>query len=303
MSVHVMKAVYASRLEHRLRLLAVTLASFSPNDDGGEIYPGVTRLMQMLDMEKRAVRAQLHQLIARGVLLRDGYRGHARCYRYDLDRLASYEPRQLDSGARVHGGAPLRVHDGAPIETAKGAQPCRQGCTPVPLRVHARALDPKDPKDLRKRTGADAPECSDEGQTAEKAEEPTAELSRHIPVCGKPEEEPAEEADSTPSQVPPFKVYAAIAQRALDISLRDDKSDNVGNIAEHFKILCAKQHLPYGAFITQRAVDAALASRERSKQKFLRELRQVAEHKPLKMADETVIERAAPVILAMMGER
>ena len=86
-----LNAVHDSRIEPRLRHLAVELAIYA-DDDGREIYPGIQRLMRALGMAERGVRAALRLLITSGVLDRDGYQGHARRYRFNLEHLARYEP-------------------------------------------------------------------------------------------------------------------------------------------------------------------------------------------------------------------
>jgi len=64
---------------------------------------------------------------------------------------------------------------------------------------------------------------------------------------------PNKNKPAAPGRALPFKVYAAIAMRAVV----DEPSDDLGAIGERFKRLCARQHLPYDADITQRAIDAA----------------------------------------------
>ena len=91
MSLKIIKAVHDSKIEPRLRHLAQTLAIFA-NDDGCEIWPGVTTLMKALGVEERAVRADLQALLNTGVLERDGYQRHTRRFKFNLG-----EPGQLSA--------------------------------------------------------------------------------------------------------------------------------------------------------------------------------------------------------------
>jgi hypothetical protein len=66
-------------------------------------------------------------------------------------------------------------------------------------------------------------------------------------------------AASRPVRIP-FKRYAAIGAHVLDV--RPPTTD-LGELAERFKTICARQHLPYDAAITQKAIDAGIRSRAR----------------------------------------
>lgn len=58
-----------------------------------------------------------------------------------------------------------------------------------------------------------------------------------------------------------FALYCVIAEEALETSLREDHSDNLGNVQEIFKSLCATRHLAYDGELTVKALDAVLANR------------------------------------------
>jgi len=100
---------------------------------------------------------------------------------------------------------------------------------------------------------------------------------RAAPAC---EHEDAPEADGHgPSRAEvPFKVYAAIATKALNASLRVDHTDSVSNITEHFKILCARERppLPYDSALAGRAVAAACFAREKASRQFTEQLHRIA---------------------------
>lgn len=81
------------------------------------------------------------------------------------------------------------------------------------------------------------------------------------------------EGEEGPSRAISFKVYAAIATKALNASLREDRTDEVGNVMARFKDLCAHEHLlPYAGDIAQRAVDAAIFAKNKVARQFVEQL-------------------------------
>jgi hypothetical protein len=300
MSLNLIDAVYASRIEPRLRFLASVLAKYG-NDDGQDIYPGPVQLMTATGQEENTIREGLQALVDSGVLVRDGFHGHTRRFRFDLDRLASYEPSVTTRAAwranhkPSRNGKPSRptlrhgggLKDSQPYAMAEGSDAAtlrHGGANPPPRRRQPYAMAAptlrhggahkgrkSESQESQKRTGAVAPACADEEKTAEKAEDKTEELLG--PAAASPANPAVQLADHRGNGRIPFKVYAAIATQAVTNSLRDDKSDDLSNISEHFKRLCAAQGKPYSASLVQRAVDAALAALEKSKQDFLENLR------------------------------
>lgn len=286
-------AVHRSRVEPRLRHLAQTLAFFA-NDDGGEIWPGIDTLKRALGCEERTVRADLRSLLESGVLERHGHHGHTRRFRFSQERLTGYEPplertaaARRDAARRreanpvlnatrraaaqrrlgrpsegttpepcttVQGRAPGILHNGAP----NPARPCCQPCTTVLPTLHDCAPDLHDLQDLQELTGAHAPAHPDE----------------------ETEDKKTREAGGAQ-----FRVYAAIATEAINRSLRDDHSEDLGNIAEWFKVLCARQDVTYVGDIGRRAVDAALRARAKAKRLFEEKLQQVAGRRPAAAGD------------------
>ena len=91
MSYTVINAVHASKIESRLRHLAQTLAHFA-HDDGTSIDPGVKSLMKAMGVADSTVRAGLRALQQSGVLLKVGTRLHTAEFKFNLERLATYEP-------------------------------------------------------------------------------------------------------------------------------------------------------------------------------------------------------------------
>lgn len=298
MSWQIIKAVHESRIEPRLRFLAATLA-FHAHDDGTTIHPGISLLTQALGVSESGVREGLQALVNSQVLVRDGYHRHTRQFRFDLERLASYRPAAVSRAAWRATLKPNRatlrhgvgLDDDQPYAMAKGSESItlRHGvANPTPRRSEPYAMaattlrhgvahiERQERQERQEQTGADAPARSDE-----KPEEQTEER------LGTEGESPANTRGGNfpPPSVNgriPFKVYAALASQAVANSLADDKSDDLGNIAEHFKRLCAQQGKPYSATLVQRAVDAAWAAREKERRQFIDNLRQHAGAKAMR---------------------
>jgi len=53
-----------------------------------------------------------------------------------------------------------------------------------------------------------------------------------------------------------FALYCVIAAEARDTSRTVDQSEAIGNIAEHFKTLCAQRRLDYDSELASRAIEA-----------------------------------------------
>jgi hypothetical protein len=104
----------------------------------------------------------------------------------------------------------------------------------VPSTLHDGAVDLQDLQDLQERTAVDA----------------------------------ADRADDANKTSPPFKVYAAIAVSQLDTAI-DEGDDSYKTVIELTKCACARQELPYESDVVHRAVDAAFASLESAKRRFL----------------------------------
>jgi hypothetical protein len=271
MSLRVILAVHDSSIEPRLRHLAQTLAVFA-DENGQEIRPGVRTLMKATGHRESLVRHGLQALVATGVLERDGQYGHTRRFRFNLEALARYRPRQ-DAGGRaesarrreaqrrqasqlsqpepcttvqvqpctvVQGSEPATLHTGA-INPALG---CSEPCTTVPLTLHWGATDLKDLKDLNEKNGAGAPMSSHEDAMTEE-------------VRAK---------------------YIALAKLAIADANRD-RDDSLPTVKTHFKRRCAAEGLHPNSQIVSRAIAEALAARAKSQQQFIEQLRQFPGHK------------------------
>ena len=180
-------AVHNSRIEPRLRHLAATLAFFA-HDDGSEVRPGMRTLTKALGVSASVVYEGLQALVESHVIKRDGLHGHTRRFKFDLERLANYEPA-TDRTREVWRETVVRPRS-QPYAVAEGPAARsipetlrRGGVNGTPWRRKPSAVadltlrrggpDPNDLKDRHdhKYTGADAPDLTDEG-TAETAEVP-----------------------------------------------------------------------------------------------------------------------------------
>jgi len=60
-----------------------------------------------------------------------------------------------------------------------------------------------------------------------------------------------------------FGLYVVIAKEALANSLTADSSDSIGNVAEHFKTLCAQRGLSYSGELSARAIASVMRESDR----------------------------------------
>jgi hypothetical protein len=91
MSLQAIKAVRASRLEPRLRSLALVLASYA-HSKTGRIFPGIQRIAQDLGVKESQAYDLLRDLRATQVVQRIGCHHRTRCFTYDYTQLAAYQP-------------------------------------------------------------------------------------------------------------------------------------------------------------------------------------------------------------------
>jgi hypothetical protein len=58
-------------------------------------------------------------------------------------------------------------------------------------------------------------------------------------------------------------LYCVIAEEALKVSIEQDGTDSLGNVAEIFKTLCGQRRLSYDGDIQTKAINAVLAAHEK----------------------------------------
>jgi hypothetical protein len=160
-----MRRVFNSRLERRLRFLALTLAWFS-NDDGERCFPSVATLAQMIGCQERQVREDLDRLRRLGVVIVTsaavegkhgarpaGGKGRSTVYRFDLERLERLgQTMQPSAGFDELPGNSRGFQSLQPstqtLQSSVG-DPAGNGtkpCTLAPLTLHPTAPDPlRDP--------------------------------------------------------------------------------------------------------------------------------------------------------------
>jgi hypothetical protein len=254
-------AVYVSNLHRSLKDIALAHAWFA-DDDGSNIYPAVETVASMVGCDPKTIRHGRRVLEHLGILVQvegsraTGGRGKATKYRIDYAVLAALKPGH--PRPRIYEKKPGPPRPGIDRETRApapviadenpGAQHHKGGRSTAERRAlstETRAPAPADPIDptgtVRKQTGADAPARVEAGVI----------------------------------EPPPFKVYAAIATAALNESIREDKTDDIGNVTERFKVTCARQGLPYNAEVARKAVDAAIHARSKAAGDFLSAYRTV----------------------------
>lgn len=231
----------------------------------GCAWPSVTLLASETSLHRRTVLKTLGRLKQKSLIIVEPGVGRSVTYALSLvahDHHSGPEPPVID--------AP----DGGPRPPDGGPRPPRWWPTATEMVAHDHPNLHRTVSELsEKKTTAsrrDALSEKNEEETKEEDEEKTEELP------GPDAESPGPVVQFTEHRVNgriPFKVYAAIASQAVTTSLRDDHSDDISNIAEHFKCLCAQQGKPYSASLAQRAVAAAMAARDHAKQQFFEQLR------------------------------
>jgi hypothetical protein len=271
-------AVYVSALPRSLRDILIAHCWFA-NDDGSNIWPSVRTIAWMVGVDEKTVRHARRVLEYLGVLVAeaDGAKGRGKTvyYRLNYEALAAVRPGQelprfykKAGNQRPPFGGERRQPAPAFNSTEKAGAELQKAGRRTPEsraldaerraldskrreRAPADPLDPLDPTGSRtEQTGAEAPELTTRGET-----ETAADAAAAIP----------------------FSVYAAIATRALDESLREDRDESLGNVAERFKRLCADQRKPYDGEITRRAVAAAVTARDKARDQFTAQYRGVVQ--------------------------
>ena len=293
MSLRTINAVHQSRIEPRYRHLAQTLAIFA-NDDGAEIWPGIHRLTQALGVEERAVREGLHALVENRILVRDGFRHRARRFRFDMERLLSYEPASDHSGTTRRDAARRREASKQPAISAEGdpctvvqgssatiearslhhgaatpAPPRRDPCTLVPPPLHRGAPDLNDLNDLNEITGADAP-----GHVQPLHSQEVLPASRSAPQTARDSCATGDETNN-PGFVKVGDIYAAIAGRALQRALLE-KDETPANLTKHLRNICREEAVAYEDDRLQPALDAARRARDQAARDFFERVRAIS---------------------------
>jgi hypothetical protein len=254
-------AVYMSKLDKALRPVALAFAWFA-DDDGGNVWPSIATVSQMVGSDARSVRRRLSQLRALGGLqLEDpvnglhGGHGKSTRYRFNLTvlgQLCRKEPGQRRQGFQR--SKPGHQRQGFAETTLTAVVKNPDISDQVPGQIVHETLTPAS-ADLYEPTGT----------------------NNELTDAAASESRLREENPKTPNGTP-FKVFAAIATEAVTQSIREDKTDRFDNVLEWFKRGCAQQHppLPYDSETARKAVEAALHAKAKAAAEFHSKFRQIA---------------------------
>jgi hypothetical protein len=275
MSLQAILAVRASRLEPRLRSIALVLATYE-HPKTRDIFPGSKAIARDLGVTRRAATDSLRAILATQVVQRNGWRDRKRNYGLDYARLAAHQFMPKPSRPRAHNGTFVgrattpgheqpTAHVTARSDAATWAVYGQRHGQSVdsPILINEMNLEMK--KNLPERApveddspvlvpGADAPVVP-QPEPAERREERDDE---------EPERAPTDEPEPDPvfQSTPTFAVYRRLATDALQLACLE-RDDRPGNVAEHLKRLCATQSLPYDVAIIRKAVDVAFVLRQK----------------------------------------
>jgi hypothetical protein len=258
----VIETVYHSRLERAYVPLAALLA-FYADDEGRRVFPGADTLADSLNVSDSTIRHNLRALLVRGIILRDGYHGHVRKFRFDLERLRAYRPMPASRAARNSGNARENGHATLPSTATPRSpippdQPCRVQPETLPPAANYPAVCGQEPcraqplvifndqQDHHEQTGASAPGCAEEIPTTTKSGD----------------------------FAPVGDVFATIAKRALRLAV-GDKDESATNLMKHFRKVCTEDGVVCDPDQIQPAIDAALTSRDREKRKVFELVRTI----------------------------
>jgi hypothetical protein len=227
--------VWSSALATREKLVLLAFLDCDRAGKGRELYPSMERIAWQSGLANSTVRLAVDELQRLGVLARSGHvrslldaRGRVAKFIFAADRLPT---RPIWSANSRREPAPVDAEQ--PPDDNRTAAGCRQ---------NSRRMTETQPP----AAGADRTYVNVQGNVRLNVQE-TGAIAPALP----------DDED--------FKVYAAIACRALDESIREDCDDSIANVSERFKRLCAQQRKRYTAEITRKAVAAAFAKRDKAR--------------------------------------
>jgi hypothetical protein len=208
--------------------------------DGCGAFPSVPTIAKACKASDRAVQLALRKLQREGYISGTpsaGGRRRSTSYDVNVSRLR----RIAQFGINGESVSPLKAGEGegnSPFEPGNGEGDSPQGCNSF----------------------------TDNGEAGSPDLVPRIVDQEEVHRRGAPAKSPAETEE--PKDRPPFKVYAAIATKALERSLREDRDDSISNVTEHFKLACSRERLPYDGETTRKAVEAALCARDSKRREF-----------------------------------
>jgi len=221
--IELVNLVWAARgLDAREKLVLLRIAD-RVNDKTGVAYPSIPSIADDCSLSERGVIKIVNRLRDAGYL--EVLRGIGRrTSRYRVIGLSRGEPGSpLNAGTQLVRGEPRSPLD---IHTANDPE---VNLVPVEVnRVPSRG-EPGSPGTIKNH------------------QEPKERTGAHAPACALRE--------------PPFRVYAAIARKALARSIREDGDESSANACEIFKRMCAEQGLNYAGEIARKAMATAFHRR------------------------------------------
>jgi hypothetical protein len=270
-------AVHQSRIERPYRFLLATLAFHANDEDGGDVFPSATRLAAALGVTETTVRHGLKALIERRVIQYDGFHGHTRRFRVNLEELQRYDPTttaKRDRTARPGESEPCHRQQGSTDEIGvePDLEPCRRqhGC---PDGIRAQALSPaatnpvaRGHEPCRPRPRTLSPAASTDHQDHQDHQDQKI-TGADAPGFVNPKyaDENGRVAD----------VYTAIAGRALERAVLE-RNDSAANITKHLQRICVAEAIPYDIERLQAATDAAIRAREQAGSDWIERARTIS---------------------------
>lgn len=257
-------------LPHPEKVILLKLADRA-DENGRNAYESIRRMATWCGVSERTVQRGLRQLKDqhRLIAIQAGpSRYRPATYMLLLDRIAAFDTV----------AAALSREDGAaavPDERGDTASP-RQRESEVPCeRVERSGGDAETPRRTARGDTRGDEESRSLGDTRgatpspdpidpdEPTEYTAAPQRASLNQTGRPQT-----SSNTP---PPFKVYVAIAKKAIDTALRQYRRHDIATVIEQFKEACARESppLPYHGIIARKACEAALFARDKAKREAI----------------------------------
>ena len=206
--------------------------------------PGIRSIASSCGLSKQGASNIIDRLLAAdcGLSVQQGAGTRPRTYFIDAQKLAAFRRVPPARTRRVPRRGTLSVPRGGTEDPAAQAVYC-----PTPSTLVSHAVSSSVPPGGTKPSEPDLEPYKPAERTAADAAADTQEAQREVP----------------------FRVYAAIATKAIACSLREDKTDRLDNVTEWFKQFCAQQGIPYHGEIPRKAIDAASCARNKARDQYL----------------------------------
>ena len=245
----------ASDLDPIPRLVMLAFVFHASEKNGRRVWPGLERILWLTKLSRPCVKTTIRRLIQMGGLgevVEEGARGRGAKRGFDVFPENLPERPPWRAGRVFH--ADQRGNDETPSATERGKHRTPFGTEKASKKgqrqIAKGATSDRERGNVRSAKGA----TSDTQEEDLVPEEDLLEV-----VQGRRSTGAIAPARSNPVD---FKVYVAIASRALKESICEDGDDSIANVSERTKRLLAQQGIPYTGEIVRKAVDAAIAARD-----------------------------------------